>query len=246
MHGALLTSAAVIRPRRNRAVAGTAVPLVCALLAAACASPPPGQLARERGAVALGLGEVDDAADAYRSALSYDPHDPEALYGLARCHVALGDGEAALDAFASLEQADPLFFQQKAGTDYHFALYQAAQQALRRGDSTLALRRVRKLQALAPDHGGLPELATETLIAEGGRLQVAGHPDEAEALFSEALGQSSPEAGAAAAAALAEALMERNRMDPAISVLSDALLRHPDDAHLRGLMDRALEIRYPH
>jgi hypothetical protein len=34
-------------------------------------------------------------------------------------------------------------------------------------------------------------------------------------------------------------------VDTAISVLSDALLRHPEDRRVQALMDRALEIRYP-
>ena len=39
--------------------------------------------------------------------------------------------------------------------------------------------------------------------------------------------------------------IERGQTDRAISVLSDALLRHPGDRELQALMDRALEIRYP-
>jgi len=211
----------------------------------ACGSSPRADLARERGDVALRVGDIADAADAYREALAADPRDPEALLGMARCHVALGNGEAALGVFERLATVDPAFFETKAATDYHFALYQSAKQALRQGDSALALRRVRRLRGLDPDHGGLEELETDALILEGGRLQVAGRPEAAEALYREAMGQGSPEASRAGAAALARALLDRGQYDRAISVLSDALLRHPDDPDLRALMDGALEIRYP-
>ena len=201
--------------------------------------------ARQRGDVALQLGDAEDAADAYREVLAYDPRDAEALLGLARSHVAEGDGEEALDVFVRLEQAHPDFLAHEAGSDFHFALYQAAKQAQRRGDSTLALRRVRRLQALDPDHGGLEELVIEVLIAEGSRLAVAGRLEAAEVLFQEALGWGTPGDEVAASAALARMLLERGLIDRAISVLSDALLRHPDAPELSRLMERALKIRYP-
>lgn len=215
------------------------------LLACANGAPQRGELARERGDVALALGNPVDAADAYREALSIEPKDPPALLGMARSHVAQGDGEAALVFFGRLAAADPTYFEAEAATDFHFALYQAAKQALHRGDSTLALRQVRRLRELDPDHGGLEELETEVLILEGGRLQVAGRPEAAEALLQEAMGRGTPEADREAAVALASALLERGQNDRAISVLSDALLRHPGDSELRALMDGALEIRYP-
>jgi len=220
--------------------------LAAALLtAAACGSPAGYQLARERGDTALQIGDVEDALDAYREALAYEPRNPHALLGLGRCENALGDGEAALDVFGRLAGVDPDFFARDATTDHRFALYQAAEQAWRRGDSTLALRRLRRLRELDPDHGGLDALEREVLIAEGGRLQVAGQEEAAEALFIEALGRDEDWADPEAAAAMAEVLMERGQLDGAISVLSDALLRSPGDARLQGLMDRALEIRYP-
>lgn len=221
-------------------------PALAALcLAAACGTPAPYELARERGDVALQIGDVEDAADSYREALAYEPRDPDALIGLARCQIALGDGEAALDIFIQLAQADPAYFERETANDYRLALYQAAKQAYRRGDSTLALRRVRRLRALGFDSGGLDQLERQVLIAEAGRFQVAGEPETAEALFREALGPGGEWADPSSAAELAEALIERGHTDRAISVLSDALLRSPDDARLGALMDRALEIRYP-
>lgn len=230
------------RSRIHHVVSGGVV-----LLLLACATPSSERvdLAVERGDLALRLGDAADAADAYQEALIDDPRNPEALLGMARSRVALGDGEAALETFGRLAAVDPAFFRERAATDYHFALYQAAKQALRRGDSALALRRVRRLRALDADHGGLDELETETLILEGGRLVVTGHPEAGEVLFHEAMGRGTPRADRAAALALARALLERGQTDRAISVLSDALLRHPDDPELQALMDRALEIRYP-
>jgi predicted Zn-dependent protease len=203
----------------------------------------PYQVELERAEVALRVGEPEDAVDAYRRALAHRSDDPEGLHGLARSYVAQGDGESALGVFARLERADPDYFHEQATTDYHFAIYQAARNRLRRGDSARALELVRRLERLDPDHSGLEALRAQALIAEGGRLQVAGRPEEAEVLFREALG--SDAAGADATLGLAETLMESGRVNTAISVLSDALLRHPNDRRVQALMDRALAIRYP-
>jgi predicted Zn-dependent protease len=212
-------------------------------LAAGCAGVDSYQVELERGEVALRVGEPEDAVDAYRRALAYRSDEPEGLHGLARAYVAQGDGESALGVFARLERADPDYFRERATTDYHFALYQAARNRLRRGDSARALELLRRLERLDPDHSGLEALRAQALIAEGGRLQVAGRPEEAELLFREALG--SDAAGADATLGLAETLMESGRVNTAISVLSDALLRHPEDRRVQALMERALAIRYP-
>ncbi len=72
---------------------------------------------------------------------------------------------------------------------------------------------------------------------------VARHSATASALLREVVG---PEAADGDLAfALAVSLVQRGRLDTAISVLSDALLRHPGQPRLRALMDRALRIRYP-
>jgi predicted Zn-dependent protease len=229
--------------RAGRLGLGLGVGLAALLLAAGCAGVDRYEVELERGEVALRVGDTEDAADAYRRALAYRRDGPEGLHGLARSHVAQGDGESAIGVFARLERADPDYFRERVGADYHFALYQAAKSRLRRGDSARALELLRRLERLDPEHSGLTALRTQVLIAEGGRLQVAGRSEEAEVLFREALG--GDESGAAATLGLAETLMESGRLDTAITVLSDALLRHPEDPRLQALMDRALEIRYP-
>jgi tetratricopeptide (TPR) repeat protein len=203
----------------------------------------PYEVALERGRVALALGETEDAADAYRSALAYRPDAPAALHGLARTQVARGDGEAALPIFARLGTVDPDYLAGEAATDHHFALYQAARDRTLRGDSAGALRLLRRLQQLAPAHDGLAPLAHEVLLVEGARLRVAGDEAAAAELLTEALGPTV--AGPDAAAQVASALLAIGREDAAIPLLSDALLRRPHDATLRALMERALEIRYP-
>jgi len=210
---------------------------------AGCAGVDPYEVELERGEVALSVGDSQDAADAYRRALAYRRDEPEGLIGLARSYVAQEDWESALGVFAQLERADPDYFREQAATDYHFALYQAARSRLARGDSASALELVRRLERLDPGHSGVEELRTQALIAEGGRLQVAGRPVEADALFREALGGDA--AGLDATLGLVETLLESGRVDTAISVLSDALLRHPEDRRVQTLLDRALEIRYP-
>jgi Flp pilus assembly protein TadD len=93
------------------------------------------------------------------------------------------------------------------------------------------------------EDAGLRDLRFRALIAESGRLQVAGREDEAAALYREAMG-GNPAAGNGVAD-LAAQLLENGQTNTAISILSDALMRSPDDPRLVSLMDRALEIRYP-
>lgn len=217
--------------------------LAAMLAAAGCAGIDPYEVELERGEVALRVGDPQDAGDAYRRALAYRPDGPEGLYGLARSYIAQGDGESALDVFARLESADPDYFRERAAADYHFAIYQAAKNRLRRGDSARALELLGRLKRLDPEYSGLEVLRTEALIAEGGRLHVAGRSEEAERLFREALGGDA--AGVDATLGLAETLLESGRVDTAISVLSDARLRHPEDPRVQVLLDHALEIRYP-
>jgi len=214
-----------------------------ALVALACASADTADLDRERAERALVAGRFEDAADAYRAALALQPSSREALVGLARSYVGRGEGEAALAVFAELERVDAAYLRERASTEYHFALYQAARSRLGRGDPAGALQVLRHLRALAPEHAGLHSLLPRVLIAEAGRLQAAGRPEDAAALLREATGSSL--SGAPAAAVLAGELLEIDEVDTAITVLSDALRQHPDDDRLRALIDLALDIRYP-
>jgi tetratricopeptide (TPR) repeat protein len=213
------------------------------LLALGCAGVDPAAPDLERAERALAIGEAEDAADAFRNALAFHPESREALHGLARSYAARGDGESGLAVFAELRRVDPDYFRDRAATDHQFALYQAARSRFWRGDPAGALQALRQLRALDPDHPGLRDLMPRVLIAEGGRLQVVGRGEEAEALFREATGED-PSA-ADPIVSLAEKLVEMGRTDTAITVLSDALLRDPDDELLISLMNRALEIRYP-
>jgi thioredoxin-like negative regulator of GroEL len=222
---------------------GSALLLVAALVAGGCAGSAGYRQDLERGEVALGSGDPDDAEDAFRRALVYRPEDPAALHGLVRCHVVRGEGESALAVLARLERSDPRYFREHAAGDQRFALYQAAKHSLWGGDSSRALARLHQLEQLDPHYGGLSEIQAEARLAEAGRLYVAGRSEEAQAVAREALGTSSD--GPDAALELAQALLESGRLDMAISVLSDALVRYPRDARLRVLMDRSLEIRYP-
>ena len=197
----------------------------------------------ERGDVALRMGHGEDAADAYRAALALRPGDPSALEGLARAHLARGDGEAALDTLVRLERQDPGRVQERAGAELRRALFLAAGRRLRLGDSAGALRLLRRLEGLDPGHPGLQPLWVDCLVAESGRLRVAGRGEEAASLLREAVGADAADGDLAFT--LAVSLMERGRLDTAISVLSDALLRHPEEPRLQALMERALRIRYP-
>jgi predicted Zn-dependent protease len=193
--------------------------------------------------MALQTGEPADAADAYRSALRLRPDAPEPLHGIARAHSARGDGRSALTALLRLESEHPAYYRSQADVDLRFALYQAAKQHLWAGDSARALDLCDRLAALEPDHAGLAELRAEAQLREAARLYVAGRVPEAERLTAELVGR--PLAGSDAARALAEMLLDGGRAELAISLLSDALLRHPSAAPLQALMERALDIRYP-
>ena len=51
----------------------------------------------EQAKEALGAGQVDLAADIYQQVMGEEPNNPEAIAGLARCHIALGRAAAARD-----------------------------------------------------------------------------------------------------------------------------------------------------
>ncbi|MBW2268020.1 MAG: tetratricopeptide repeat protein [Deltaproteobacteria bacterium] len=201
------------------------------------------QVHLHKGHLALQMGEPADAADAYRRALRVRPEAPEPLHGIARCHSARGDGRSALFALARLEARHPAYHRSRAGVDLRFALYQAAKQYLWAGDSARALELCERLAALEPGHAGLAELHADAQLREAARFYVGGRVPEAETLVAEFVGH--PLAGSDAAHALAQMLIESDRAGLAISVLSDALRRHPSAAGLKALMERALAIRYP-
>ena len=196
----------------------------------------------ERGELALRMGFAQDAVDHYRSALALRPSDPAALHGLARSHVAAGDGESALAALARLERSDPLWLEQQAGGELREAMFQAARSRLRRGDAAGSLRLLRRLRKIDPERPDLQRTIVDAAFAEAGRLQVGGRPETAAALLAE-VGHAAPEEDLAFA--LAVGLMDRGRVNLAISVLSDAIELRPGEARLAALMDRALRIRYP-
>ena len=213
------------------------------LLSLSCAGVDTAAPDLERAERALAAGEAEDAADAFRNALAFHPDSSEALHGLARSYAARGDGESALLVFSELKRVDASYLRDRAAADHQFALYQAARSRFWRGDPAGALELLRQLRAFDPNHPGLRDLMPRVLIAEGGRLQLIGRSEEAEALFREATGEHPSDADGVVV--LAEKLVEAGLIDTAISVLSDALLRDPNDERLISLMDRALEIRYP-
>ena len=148
-----------------------------------------------------------------------------------------------MTALLRLESRHPAYARNHAGADLRFALYQAAKQHLWAGDSARALELGDRLAVLEPSHAGLAELRAEARLLEAARLYVGGRVPEAEKLTAELVGRRV--VGGDAAAALAASLIERHRAQLAISVLSDALRRHPHAAPLEALMERALDIRYP-
>jgi thioredoxin-like negative regulator of GroEL len=214
-----------------------------ALLAAlACAGSSAYDAALGRGEMALAVGDAEHAEGAYREALAARPRDPAALLGLARTYMAREDCEAALEIFAGLELAAPEEFA-RARADHLSALERAAAARLERGDPAGALRLLRRLAERDPGRDGLEARLRAAMLAEAGRLLLAGRADSAEELYREVLARGSD--SVEAILGLAEALIERGQVDDAIRLLSDASVRHPQDARIEALMDRAVEIRYP-
>jgi tetratricopeptide (TPR) repeat protein len=195
-----------------------------------------------RGEAFLVAGDAEDAADVFEAALALRRGNPRALHGLARSHIARADGESALRALCELRGLDPGYFAAHASADYELALQQAASSRLWRGDPAGALR---LLDALGPEAAARPgsrELRARAQLIEAGRLLVAGHGEQAAGLYRRATGG---QRGAISTAALAESLLDDGRLDTAISLLSDGLMRDPGDPRLIFLMDRALAARYP-
>lgn len=195
------------------------------------------------GHVALQADVPEDAADAYRRALLAKPEAPDALLGIARSHSARGDGRSALTVLMRLQARHPEIYAARAGRDLRFALYQASKQHLWDGDSAQALRLTKRLKEIEPGHPGLPEVRAEALLRESARFYTGGRVAEAEMLTAELVGRRVR--GADAAVALAQVLVDRDRPDLAVSVLSDAQRRHPRDPRIARLLDRALAILYP-
>lgn len=227
---------------------GPAAALVAVLwLCAGCSGPPRVdvdvvyQRNVERGDVALDVGQLDDAVDAYTAALNLQPDGQDALRGMARAQLAQGHAEEALASLIHLQHVEP--GAPRAGPELQKAQLEVAKLRLARGDSAGALRLLRPLRAVEPGTPGLRQLLLEALVTESGRLQVSGQSQQAADLLREAVG-ADPE-DEAFEQALVETLVERGQIDSAISVLSDALLRRPGDPRLTVLMDHALRIRYP-
>ena len=233
-------------PARARVRAVVALTTIFALCAG-CAGQQRARAAYERdlgrGAVALDMGQPDDAVDAYRAALALRPDDPEALEGLARAQLARGQPQAALETFTRLENAEPGRVAERCTPELRQAQFRLAELRLEHGDYAGCLRLLRGLRATQQASPRQDALFVEALVAESGRLQVAGRSQEAAALLEEAVGADADPGNLEYV--LASTLVERGRLDTAISILSDALLRHPDDPRLAALMDRALRIRYP-
>ena len=146
------------------------------LLLGACVSWHPFASELERGNAALRLGDFYAATHCYQRALGYRRDDPAALLGLVRCYIGRGDGENALEVFLILRRVDPAYFEQRAPTDYHVALYQAAKTRLSRVNARTALELLRRLRQRDPDHRGLDDLMTQALIEAAAPLRQPDDP----------------------------------------------------------------------
>lgn len=149
---------------------------VALFLLGACVSWHPFASELERGNAALRLGDFYAATHCYQRALGYRRDDPAALLGLVRSYIGRGDGENALEVFLILRRVDPAYFEQRAPTDYHVALYQAAKTRLSRGNAGTALELLRRLRQRDPDHRGLDDLMTQALIEAAAPLRQPDDP----------------------------------------------------------------------
>lgn len=203
--------------------------------AAGCGSPPadPGLPYLLEGEAALAEGDPETAVAAYQVALAAMPGDVRALAGLLEAQVANGEGEAALETLAQLEEraAEPV--------NPCPTLALATRDRLASGAPEAAEATARRARAEAcPD--ATPNLA-RVLAARAEALAASGERSAALASYREAIALD-PEAPELVAAT-ARLLLSDDRVGDAVALLADGLARHPEDRTLRDLMVRALTTR---
>jgi tetratricopeptide (TPR) repeat protein len=162
------------------------------------------------------------ARDLYRRALELDPHDPQALLGLALTDAALGDGPAAIAGLRRAVARSPAS---------HRARHELARALFVSGDREGADKEAAALRALHPRDLEAHLLGTQVLLranrhAEG--LEVAR-----EAVR---LAPTSP----VALRVLAVASLTHGRPAEALTALDAILQTDPDDRDLRALRALAL------
>ena len=194
------------------------------------------QLAEGEAALAEGASEL--AVQAFGAALVVVPHDAQALHGLARAFLELGDPEAALRVLSELEAYHGEYLSRHAGAERCRALAAAVWRRLAEGESARALSAARALPGFSCRQAEDPRLLAQSLLAEARRALAERRSDQAVELFRAAVeaDSSDPEAFAEAA----RTLLAAGRRGEALELLSTALLGHPGDRGLRDLMVEAL------
>ncbi len=196
----------------------------------------------ERGDVALALWHAGEAEHAYRAALEREPGLAEAQRGLARALTAAGAFEAAVDAFDALAAQHPARFAALA-TEYCDLLGRAAEAAMQgdRPDRAISLaRRRRAAPCVAPARDAL---LARALQIEAEAALASGLADEAVELHRAAIEADSGDPGIYRTAALG--MLAAGRRDEALTLLSEALARHPEDRALHVLTVDVLAGRAP-
>jgi cellulose synthase operon protein C len=224
----------VIRPPERR----TRLWLVLLVCGAACASAPHHPV--DRGELALARGHPAAAEAAFREALAERPDDLRALHGLARAQLGQDRPEPALATLDRLEAIDPGYAHVAAGRDHARALARAAEARLRARppDPDGALARLDRLDALHPGAVDDRGLRARALSLQAERARARGDVDAAVGRYRAAV--AADPTHLEAALALADLLLEQGRTDEAVSLLTDALRRHPEDLRVQRLMVDAL------
>lgn len=203
--------------------------------AAPSAPPDPALPFLHEGEAALAEGDAEQAIAAYQLALAVQPRDPRALRGLLEARVArgAGEGEAALEALAALEEAtaDPV--------DPCPALSLAVWDRLGRGAVEPAEEAARR--SLAEGCSQARSGLADVLAARARADAAGGDPEGAVASYREAIELDPRDPTRFTAGA--ELLLELGRARDAVALLAIGLERHPEARALRDLMVHALAIR---
>jgi len=238
----------------------------CALLACQGPSSPGARASAESsaGELALARGQLDDAMRHFETALRASPGSQRAWIGLARTHVAAGNVDAALLLF---EQSD-LTRIRAAGPaafwDYCTALMGAAERRLAKGRSGAARKLARRGEADGCGTARSQQLTLRATVALADEARAAGELGRALDLYFEVLDPEAMAIGFHEAPGLRErveasaqpipdeearlrayrgaatTLLASGRREEALSLLSGALMRFPDNPELVELMVEGL------
>ena len=175
----------------------------------------PATVERNRGVIAMGRQNYQDAIRAFEQALVAEPGDDRSRYSIGMAQLRLRRYDEALDAFGRIEPASELYPDGRFGVGYTYREMGRAQDAL--GELETAIEQ-------APDRDEFRRLHALTL-ADLGRF------DDAEKELRELIDRNSDDLSYRFS--LGAVYEKARRFDDGVKLMKDVLKRDPDnsDAH---------------